>query len=260
MDKFDNKNTLSSILRIRQTSFISGFFVYGVMGRFVIVMRIFLFFLISISINAQDLSSLQKWEKILQTPELLNYFDGVFEHLGIKIKETGESFTIHHQGDSFSFEEGIIKEKVDFIVPLELQNIQNMVTHAKDGQISTNESWRILNVLFTPMTRVTLETPVLAVNWRRKLAGVEDLTHVYLLNPSGEKASTHTLIYVKKQWLVLKGLHGKPRRIYKMTPEQSLEYQRRIFSAMKKNSLWNWWKFSRWYKKWRKTCSVDTKM
>ena len=71
-----------------------------------------------------------------------------------------------------------------------------MIKHAKDGEISDNESWRILNVLFTPMTRVTLETPVLAVNWRRKLAGVEDLTHVYLLNPSGEEVSVHTLVYV----------------------------------------------------------------
>jgi len=221
-------------------------------------MRLFLLLLLSISINAQEVSSLQKWEKILQTPELLNYFNGVFENLGIKIKETGESFTIHHQGDSFYFEKGIIEEKVDFIVPLELQNIENMVRHAKDGQISADESWRILNVLFTPMTRVTLEAPVLAVNWRRKLAGVEDLTHVYLLNPSGEEASIHTLVYVKGQWLVLKGLHGDARRIYRMTPDQSLEYQRNVFSAMKKNSLWNWWKFSRWYKKWRKTCSVDT--
>jgi len=221
-------------------------------------MRLFLLLLLSISIYAQEVSSLQKWEKILQTPELLNYFNGVFENLGIKIKETGESFTIHHQGDSFYFEKGIIEEKVDFIVPLELQNIENMVRHAKDGQISADESWRILNVLFTPMTRVTLEAPVLAVNWRRKLAGVEDLTHVYLLNPSGEEASIHTLVYVKGQWLVLKGLHGDARRIYRMTPEQSLEYQRNVFSAMKKNSLWNWWKFSRWYKKWRKTCSVNT--
>jgi len=221
-------------------------------------MRLFFLLLLSTSINAQEVSSLGKWEKILQTPELLNYFNGVFENLGIKIKETGESFTIQHQGDRFYFENGIIEENVDFIVPLELQNIENMVKHAKDGQISADESWRILNVLFTPMTRVTLQTPVLAVNWRRKLAGVEDLTHVYLLNPSGEEASIHTLVYVKGQWLVLKGLHGDARRIYRMTPDQSLEYQRKVFSAMKKNSLWNWWKFSIWYKKWRKTCSVNT--
>ncbi len=147
----------------------------------------------------------------------------------------------------------------EIITKSKLQNIENMVKHAQDGKISANESWRILNVLFTPMTRVTLKTPVLSVNWRRKLAGVEDLTHVYLLNPSGEEASIHTLIYVKGQWLVLKGLHGNARRIYRMTPEQSLEYQREIFSAMQENTLWHWWKFSRFYKKWRKSCSVTHK-
>ena len=207
----------------------------------------------------QETSSLKTWESILQTPELINYFNGIFNHLGVVIDETGESFTIHHTGDAFIFEEGIINDKVDFIVPLHVENIENMVRHSEDGKISENESWRILDVLFTPMTRVTLETPVLSVNWRRKLAGVEDLTHVYLLNPSGKEASSHTLIYVKGQWLVLKGLHGSPRRIYRMTPTQSIEYQRAIFSAMQKDTLWGWWKFAKFYKKWRKTCSVNIK-
>ena len=95
--------------------------------------------LIFISINAQDVSSLKTWENILQTPELVEYFQGIFNHLGITIKETGESFTIHHTGDSFAFEEGIIKENIDFVVPLELQNIENMVKHAQDGKISAND-------------------------------------------------------------------------------------------------------------------------
>ena len=60
-------------------------------------------------------------------------------------------------------------------------------------------------MLFTPLTRVTLQTPVLSINWRRKLVGVEDLTHVYLINPSGGETANHTLIYVKGQWLVLEG-------------------------------------------------------
>ena len=87
------------------------FLVYVMISRFILAIQLILFFLISTSISAQELSSLQKWEKILQTPELLKYFDGVFEHLGITIKETGESFTIHHQGDNFSFQKGIIKNK-----------------------------------------------------------------------------------------------------------------------------------------------------
>ena len=207
-------------------------------------------------IISQELPSLTAWENILQTPDLVKYFDGVFNHLGIIIEETDERFTIHHTGASFEFEEGIIEDNVDFIVPLKKENISNMIKHAEDGFISPEESWRILDVLFTPLTKVTLQTPVLAVNWRRKLAGVEDLTHVYLISPTNKEASKHTLIYVKGQWLVLKGLHGNPRRTYRMSTEQSLEYQKMIFFAMDKDTLWGWWKFSRFYKKWRKTCSV----
>ena len=221
--------------------------------------KIFQFLIFFQFLIAQGSTSLKTWESILQTPELVNYFNGIFNHLGVVIDETGESFTIHHTGDAFVFEEGIVKEKVDFVVPLQIANIENMVRYSQDGKISENESWRILDVLFTPMTRVTLETPVLSVNWRRKLAGVEDLTHVYLLNPSGKNASSHTLIYVKGQWLVLKGLHGSPRRIYRMTPSQSIEYQREIFAAMQKDTLWGWWKFAKFYKKWRKTCSINIK-
>ena len=219
------------------------------------------YFLISLTIlisllKSQEKSSMDAWKGILQTPEIISYFEDVFESLGVSIEETGETFTIHHKGDKLIFEEGIIEDEVDFIVPLKLENIENMILHSKDGTIDSSESWRILDVLFTPLTRVTLEAPVLSVNWRRKLAGVEDLTHVYLLNPNGEEASKHTLVYVKGQWLVLKGIYGKPRRTYRMTPEESIEYQRAVFKALKKNSLWGWMKFSIWYKKWRKTNST----
>ena len=47
-------------------------------------------------IISQELPSLTAWENILQTPDLVKYFDGVFNHLGIIIEETDERFTIHH--------------------------------------------------------------------------------------------------------------------------------------------------------------------
>ena len=217
---------------------------------------LFIIALVISPLKPEYTSSLDAWENILQTPELLLYFNDVFDHLGIIIEETDEKFTIHHLDTEFIFEEGIVESAVDFIVPLKLENIENMMLHAKDGKIDSSESWRILNVLFTPLTKVTLQNPVLSVNWRRKLAGVEDLTHVYLLNPDGEEASKHSLIYIKGQWLVLKGIHGNPKRTYRMTPEDSLEYQRTIFKALKQDTFWGWIKFSTWYKKWRKKNSI----
>ena len=99
-------------------------------------------YFVTISVNmifSQSFSSLKSWENILQTPDLVKYFDGVFNHLGITIEETGERFTIHHTGSSFKFEEGIIEKNVDFIVPLKEENISNMVSHAADGIISPEE-------------------------------------------------------------------------------------------------------------------------
>ena len=202
-------------------------------------------------------TSIDAWRGILQTPELVEYFDNVFQRLGIEVEETGERFTIEHTGSELILSDGIDESNVDFIVPIKLQNIQNMINHSKDGKIDSSESWRILDVLFTPLTKVTLQTPVLAVNWRRKLAGIEDLIHVYLINPEGGEASKHTLIYIKGEWLVLKGLHGTPKRTYRMSPENSLDYQRVIFKAIKKDTFFGWMKFASWYKKWRKGMSVD---
>jgi hypothetical protein len=201
-------------------------------------------------------ASIDAWRGILQTPELVEYFDNVFQRLGIEVEETGERFTIEHTGSELVLSDGIDNNNVDFIVPIKLQNIENMINHSKDGKIDSSESWRILDVLFTPLTEVTLQTPVLAVNWRRKLAGVEDLIHVYLINPEGGEASKHTLIYIKGEWLVLRGLHGTPKRTYRMSPEHSLEYQRVVFKAIKKDTFFGWMRFAKWYKKWRKDVSI----
>ena len=205
---------------------------------------------------AQELeSAMAAWNNIMQTPEIVEYFHGVFDKLGITVEGMDDKFTVHHQGDKITFSKGI-DDDIDFLVPLKKQNILNMISHSKDGSISPEESWRILSVLFTPLTYETLKVPTLAVNWRRKLAGVEDLIHIYLLTPAGGKANKHILIYVKNQWLVIEGLYGNPRRTYRMTPGQSLEYQRCTFTAIKKDSFWEWWRFATWYKEWRKTCSV----
>tara|TARA_Y100001970_G_scaffold276567_1_gene379432 strand:- start:188 stop:865 length:678 start_codon:yes stop_codon:yes gene_type:complete len=217
--------------------------------------RILFLIIISPVLTQEQNTVINVWKNIIQTNEMIEYFDGVFKKLGVTIEETGEKFTVYHNGDSIYLEPGIDPDS-DFVVPLKIQNINNMVSHSKDGKISAEESWRILSVLFTPITKVTLQSPILSVNWKRKLAGVEDLTHVYLISPDGKEANKHTLIYAKGQWLVLDGLHGKPRRTYQMDQSASLLYQKQIFSAMQRNSFLGWLKFGIWYKKWRKTVSI----
>ena len=62
--------------------------------------------------NSQSTSSLEAWENILQTPELVEYFKGIFNSLGVIVEETNEKFTINHTGNSFEFEMGIFEKLI----------------------------------------------------------------------------------------------------------------------------------------------------
>ena len=221
--------------------------------------KILLLMMFGILFSQNTDSFMKSWENIVQTSEVVDYFNGVFEKIGISIEETGEYFTVYHQGDTITLNPSIDPNS-DFIVPLKAQHIRNMISHSEDGIITSEESWRILCLLFTPLTKATLQTPILSVNWRRMLAGVEDLTHVYLISPDNQEANKHSLIYVKGQWLVLEGLHGETRRTYRMDESESLLYQRNIFSAMKDDSFIGWMQFGLWYKRWRKTVSITHKL
>jgi hypothetical protein len=200
-------------------------------------------------------SALQAWQGIVQTPELVDYFRGVFERAGIQVEETGEGFTVAHTGAQMTLTPGI-EAAVDFVVPLKLANIHNLVGHTRDGKIDAAESWRIVQVLFSPMTQATLRNPVFTRRWLLWLAGVEPRIHVHLLHPNQSDAATHTLIWEGERWRVLAGLHGSARRTYRITAEQALAYQRQVFAALRRNSVWQWCRFALWYRRWRKTVSI----
>lgn len=195
-------------------------------------------------------SALKVWSAIGQTPELVGYFEGVFSKAGITVEESGEAITVTHHGDRISFAPGLADD-VEFIVPVHLENVGQLAVHARDGKFDAEESWRIVQVLFTPLTRAALQSPLVARNWLRRMAGVESLIHVHLLHPSGGDSVTHTLAYAGNQWLVIPGLHGTPQRIYRLTPPQALDFQRKLYQALKTNTTSGWWQFSNWYRQWR---------
>ena len=127
--------------------------------------------------DATTMPSLQLWSKIAQTPELVGYFDGVFGKAGISVEESGEEFTVTNQGNGFALSPGIDKD-VDFIVPVKQENITRLAEHAVKGAFDPHESWRIVRVLFTPLTRAALQSPTVRKNWIRLLSGVEAVIHV----------------------------------------------------------------------------------
>jgi hypothetical protein len=206
--------------------------------------------------SGHPMAAIDVWRGITQTPEIVDYFRGLFHTMAFTVAETGEAFTAVHDGHAVTLREGA-DPAADFTVPLRLENIERLVAHTHDGRITPDESWRIAAVLFTPLTRVTLQNPVMASNWIRRVAGVEDLIHVRLVNPAGHEEAAHTLVYASRQWLVLPGLHGRAARTYRLSPEQSLDYQRHVFAAMRQGSVAGWWRFARWYRGWRAAVSTS---
>jgi hypothetical protein len=213
--------------------------------------RFFLcFFALSVALaNAQ--SSMEKWKPLLTQPGLASYFKGLFDLLGVKVLETNEQFTVHHLGNSFELIPGIDPNKVDFTIEIKKENVDNMLKHAQDSVIDERESFRIVRAIFTPITEASLNNPYLTKKKYLKIAHTDELIHVTLLDPEKKEDYSQTLLYSKKQWVVVQGIHGKTATEYKLTPAQAMEFQRHLFEAKKTGTKKGWIKFMKWYNAWK---------
>ncbi len=219
---------------------------------------VFLFFNLGAIQSQDNSSSMQAWEGLLHKPGLASYFNDVFTNLGIVVDDRNEQFTVHHKGDHFTLSSGIETGTVDYTVRINAENIKNMQKHGQEGEISEEESFEILSVLFTPLTRSSLESPMMSKPLMQKMAGIENHIHVHLTNDTGTKSANHTLIFVNKKWTVIEGIYGDAKRVFTLTPKQALAYQKRVFKANKINSMKEWRSFKRWYKQWRNEVSVKS--
>ncbi len=196
------------------------------------------------------------WRQVVQTDEIVEFFTDVFDVIGITIEETGEELTARIDEGRILIEPGLPDEG-DFLVPLKIENVTNMVAHAEHGSLDDFAAWRIASVLFTPLTRETLKNPVMSNGILRRLSRVEDLIHVRLVGPDLEQVASHTLAFAAGQWLVMEGLHGQPKRIFTLTGQQCVTYQQHVFRAIRANNFIGWVRFSRWYTKWRSGTSAS---
>ena len=72
-------------------------------------------------------SSLEQWRAAMQPPQVVAFFEGLFERAGVRITDSGESFTCIHRGDRIEFEEGLDEDRVDFTVEITSEQAQRMV-------------------------------------------------------------------------------------------------------------------------------------
>lgn len=201
--------------------------------------------------------NMAKWQTLIQHPPVVQFFAGLFEHVGVRVTDSGEAFTCHHRGDRIDFEPALDPIRVDYTVDIGTAQVDRLAAHVETGRLDEAEQYRIVSTLFTPATAATLKHGIMAHPLLRRLAGAERVIHVRLL-PSGPdlEPTQHTLVYADRQWLVFPGLHGRAGRTFRLTLADALAYHRRVFHAVKANGLWTWLKFSFWYRGWRKGVSA----
>lgn len=208
-------------------------------------------------VNAQSVK--EEWANIINQEGVAQYFSGMWEKLGVHIVETDESITVIHKGDHFDLVDGINDGDVDYKVDIHLDNLKNMAEHGKDGKIDENESFRIMAVLFTPFVRATLQHPMMNKSFQMKLAGIENLVHVYLKGPQEGDVVTHTMIFINKHWVVCEGIHGAAKRVFEIDMDHAIEYQREAYKAQKTDTRKGWKAYKKFYLNWRKEVSRPIK-
>lgn len=227
------------------------------MKTFKVLAFVFCLLVSASSVSAQEkLTSMESWKEISQKEYMADFFSDMFVDIGIYVVETEEKFTVHNTGKGFMLKEGVNEAEVELVLPVKLKNIKDLIEHSQDGKISEQETFRILSVLFTPLTASTLQKPEMKKNTAKWVKFTKNHIHVYLLDPAKERKVGHTLIYLNKEWIVIPGIHGNAKVTYKMTPKQAVDYQKKVYLTLQKNSKEGWKDFRKWYVDWSKSMAV----
>jgi hypothetical protein len=195
--------------------------------------------------------TLVAWRTAMQPPQVVAFFDGLFERAGVRVTDTGEAFTCRHLGDRIEFESGIDDAAVDFTVDIESAQAERIVAFVGDGALDEREQFRIMAVLASPATQAALRRPIIKSRLLRsvlyRIGRAERRMQVVLVAPPGESDEMHTIAYEAGEWVVTAGRHGSVPHVYRLTVADAVEYQRKMLAARKANSLRSWIRFARWY-------------
>ena len=207
--------------------------------------------------------SINKLESINRYPEAVNFLSLLFKNAGIRISDSGVEFSCHHHGSRIKFEQHLDESKVDYILELDTEQVHTLTELITVPKIDDIRKYRILNTLFSPaietsvnpfdcLKGITRSNPLLSNSLLRRVLRMENLIHVYIEPPLDEEPEIgHTLIFAKKEWLIFKGIHGNPGRVFRLTVDDALDFHKHAFIALKSDSKMRWLTFVRWYLIWR---------
>ena len=199
--------------------------------------------------------NLKHLQELAQRPSAVHWFKGLFHRVHVRVTDTGEEFTVTHLGDAVRAEPGLLGE-ANFVVPMEAENIRNLVGFFSDDAITPHEEYRIVKFMLRPCLEAALALPILQNNAFRRAVRVDTHWQEALLDPEGNEDEQLTVVCVNNQWLIIPGYYGKPQRRLVMRADQILDYQRRVFETAERNSLPAWLETGKWYRQWRDEVSV----
>lgn len=205
-------------------------------------------------LRAQPVSAMDQWRDLLGQPGLATFFSGLFNRLGVEIIETGEQFTVIHSGDRFVLEKGL-SAQVDYQVRLDARDVASVLDFGADDDIDEVEAYRIVLVLFTPLTRASLARDYISNGLRLRLGGIDKVMHVYLDGPADRHIAEHTLLFCRGDWYVIPGIQGKATRVFTLSVQEALAFQRRMHEAAQGGRGKDWRAFRKWYVDWREGVS-----
>ena len=198
----------------------------------------------------------QQLEDLAKKKSAVEWFQGLFTEVHLEITDTGEKFTILHHGDHVEIVPGFQAKKPNFVIPLESESIGGLTRAFSDDKIDAEEQYKIVRFMIKPCLQAALDMPILNNRALQQIVKIDTHWQEALLDPQGKEDVKLTAVYVNKQWLVIPGYHGKAQRRLLLTPEQLLDFQRRVLEADASGDISQWMKLAKWYVKYRKEVTV----
>ena len=187
---------------------------------------------------------------------------GMFSRLGIRVIETGEQFTCIHHGDRVEFIAGIDAANVDFTVEVYAFQLERLAAQISAGRLDDLEQFRITRTLFTAARgkRQLMAHPLMSNPILRQVIRGKNLMHVRLISPDpGEEPdAVYTVLFINREWLVIPGLYGTPKRVLRVPVSEVIALQKNLFAGMKSGDIKKWLKIAKWYVEWRKRVEVPS--
>jgi hypothetical protein len=209
-------------------------------------------------------STIEKLKSLEQYTESIKLFVQLFENAGIHVTDTNEQFSIHQKAGKVSFQTKLNRSSVDYIFETNSEQIDNVIKLASVACVDEINRYKILKSLFNAaltggvnpfhcLKLVPKGSSLFKNSILRKFLRLKNSVHIYLKTPiKSEPEQIITLLFINGEWEVKQGKVGIAEITFQITIDDTLEFHSEAFKAIKSNSTFQWFKFTRWYLKWRK--------